>query len=116
MQFDISVASAQPEEDLVSLNRWLGNERDLVGCVTLVGSDPGEEELGGAWDTLAVAVGSGGLFTVVASSLQAWLGNRPRTKVTIKCGKNTVELDSGRADEVPELLKILMQDELGPQS
>ncbi|MEY9935903.1 hypothetical protein ABH932_002808 [Streptacidiphilus sp. MAP5-52] len=45
----------------------------------------GEQELGGgAVELLSVALGSGGVVSVLSSAISAWLGNRQRTiKITV---------------------------------
>ncbi|MFE3799788.1 hypothetical protein KHQ06_34230 [Nocardia tengchongensis] len=107
MELNITVVSGQPVEDLASLNQWLRRERDLAGALTLGRKAPSEQELGGAWDVLSVAVGSGGTFAVLAHSLEVWFRNRPTTTIRITRGANSVELNASSAKELPELLKVL---------
>ncbi|MFE3960270.1 hypothetical protein ACFXPS_39595 [Nocardia sp. NPDC059091] len=109
MQLDITVTSGRPVEDLASLGQWLRKERDLAGGVSLARKPPSEEELGGVWDVLSVAVGSGGTFAVLARSLEVWFRNRPRTTIKIKHGENSIEVDASGAKELPELLKVLVE-------
>ncbi|MFF3225386.1 hypothetical protein ACFYV7_21510 [Nocardia suismassiliense] len=113
MQLDITVTSGPAVDDLVSLSQWLRRERDLASKVTMTSRPPSEEELGGAWDMLSVAVGSGGTFAVLAMSLESWFRNRPKTTIRIKRGEDSIEVDAGRAKDLPELLKALMEAQAG---
>ncbi|WP_433664724.1 effector-associated constant component EACC1 [Nocardia sp. CA-128927] len=64
-------------------------------------------------DVLTVAIGSGGAFSVLAASFNAWLRSRPRTKITITRGGVTVELDSkdlGDAETIAELVTRAMSE------
>ncbi|MFE9575757.1 hypothetical protein ACFYO1_05180 [Nocardia sp. NPDC006044] len=113
MQLEVTVTSGRADEDLVSLSQWLRRERDLAGKITMVNRPPSEEELGGAWEMISVAVGSGGMFAAFATSLEAWFRNRPRTTIKIKHGNDSIEVDAGRAKDLPELLKALLEAQAG---
>jgi hypothetical protein len=59
-----------------SLLTWLRAEPDLRGRVHLAGSPPQPDSLGTVADVLTVAVGEGGVASVLASALIAWIRRR----------------------------------------
>ncbi|WP_433563212.1 effector-associated constant component EACC1 [Nocardia sp. CA-151230] len=80
----ISLDSARSVDDSLGLVEWLRNERGLHGRVQLNSNPPAEGELGGVIDLITVAMGSGGIATVLAGSLTSWLqSRRAHTKVRI---------------------------------
>ncbi|MFI5779246.1 hypothetical protein [Nocardia sp. NPDC051570] len=113
MQLDITVNSDQPVDDLISLSQWLRRESELASGVAMTRRTPSEEELGGAWDLVTVSLGSGGTVSVLAASLSAWFRNRPRTIIKIKRGEESLEIDTNRAKDLPELLRVLTCSEAG---
>src|SRR5688572_22998939 len=62
-----------------SLGDLLRDEPELAGRVHLRRGSIEANDMGGAWDALAIAVGSSGALTVLAASLRAWVA-QPRWK------------------------------------
>lgn len=114
MQFDITISSDRPVDDLISLSQWLRRERELAGSVTQVRHHPAEEELGGAIDAISVALGSGGAISAFVATLRVWLQNRPKTKIKIARGKYIIEVDTGRVKDLSSLLAQLNEINSGP--
>jgi hypothetical protein len=67
--------------ELIDLGKWLGEEDALRGRVRIVPKSISSTELGSLSDTLTVALGTGGMGTILASCLKNWLRTR-RTSVT----------------------------------
>ncbi len=105
MGVQLSVRSANTDADLVDLAEWLRNEREFRGCVRQVRGTIAEGELGGAFETISLGIASGGMGSVLAGSLTAWLQNRPRTTVKITRGDVTVEIDAGRVKDLDALVE-----------
>ncbi len=74
---------------------------------------PGEGELGGAFDLLAVALGSGGAGAALVRSLTVWLQTRrPDVVITVTSPTGSVTLDANRikdASVLPLLEQVLEQ-------
>jgi hypothetical protein len=97
----ISVAGGNPAVELESLSDWLRGEPPLAGRVRLTGPKPIAGELGSAVDVLTVAVGSGGVLSVLASSLRSWLSQPRRSDLRVRIHHvdgSTVEIDMDRID------------------
>jgi Effector Associated Constant Component 1 len=70
--------------DLESLEDWLRRERELAGRVMAAVGRPREGELGVPAEALIVAVSSGGVLSVLAGALKAWVSLPRRSDVRIK--------------------------------
>ena len=94
MDMNIGVTGPEAADGLRSLYAWLAGEEELRGRVRLVqaGAPPGT--LGPVTDSLAVALGPGGVSAAVAACLVAWLRQRS-SDVVVK-----VRGQDGRAVEV----------------
>ncbi|MES4891898.1 hypothetical protein [Streptomyces sp. NPDC096012] len=92
-----------------SLLDWLRHEDELRGRLRLESSSGGSGgEMGGLFDVLTVAVGSGGAGAVLARSLSTWLAHRHTdVKVTVKSSDGRcVEVDAHRVrDDLPGLMR-----------
>lgn len=75
----------------------------------MIRSKPGEAELGGAFELIAVAIGSGGLATVLAGSLTTWLQNRTKVRIRISRNGQTVEIDAYNVQNVADLIQRLTE-------
>ena len=95
VELEIRVVGQGGQADLAALNQWLASQRGLTGRVRLRQNTPGEQELGGAFELLTVALGSGGTMSVLAGALSAWLSSR-RSPSTIR-----ISLPGGGEVEVP---------------
>jgi hypothetical protein len=101
----IGVRDGNAVAELASLTEWLQIERDLAGQVRQIPGAVGPTDLGGALDTLSVAIGSGGIGVALAQSLTAWLRTRRSdVKLTITIDGRTVEIDAHRIADPTELI------------
>ena len=100
MDAQIRVVGEAGGAELAGLGRWLAAQRGLVGRVVQIQGDAGEQELsGGAVELLSVALGSGGVVSVLSSALSAWLGSRQQ-RVTITVDGTSAEFPAGTDPEV----------------
>jgi Effector Associated Constant Component 1 len=112
MRAEIRVSATDSIPEYSDLFDWLRGQRALAGVVSAVYATPGESELGGAFELLAVALGSGGTAVALVNALAAWLPTRrPDVKITITSDAGgRVEIDARRikdADAVPMLREVL---------
>ncbi|MEV5881583.1 hypothetical protein AB0L74_02445 [Streptomyces sp. NPDC052020] len=110
----IKVDSAETVADQVALVAWLQAERGLHGRVRVAHAAPAENELGAALDLLTVSLGSGGIATILAGSLSAWLQNRrsqTTIRITITRADRTLELETGDAAEAEDLIRRFLSDD-----
>ncbi|MFJ4624639.1 hypothetical protein [Streptomyces sp. NPDC088812] len=101
-------------DDRLALAEWLRHERGLQGCVRLTAAAPAESELGAALELLTVSLGSGGVATVLAGSLAAWLQSRrtPTTvRITITRADRTLELETGDIAEAEALIRRFLDED-----
>ena len=108
MEADLRVCGGDEAEELAGLWEWIRVERDLAGVVRPIWRAPGDGELGGALDVLAVALGSGGAVAALAGSLTAWLkARRPDVTVIITTarGSASVGVSNATTDQVLPLLQ-----------
>ncbi|MEW2088355.1 hypothetical protein AB0932_01430 [Streptomyces sp. NPDC006682] len=117
VEAQISVTEVDELKQLESLDSWLRLDSNFRGRTRLSGT-PSEGDLGTAVELLAVAIGSGGVISVLATSLSTWLQQPKKTDITLKVtGPNgtTVEIDAKRAtpQEVTELLNKALGAEEG---
>jgi acetyl esterase/lipase len=94
----IAVADGSPD-DLGSLYRWLRNE-------------DGTEEMGTAQDAIAVAMGSGGAFTILATALPVWLrqrrGSQIKLEVTVPAWGLRLVIEADKAEDADRLLRQVL--------
>lgn len=111
MQALVEVAGGNKVQDTVDLWNWLRAERGLAGAVEPIRTPPGEQELGGAVEVLAVALGSGGTGVVLARSMMTWLRTRRATvSITVKTKMGTVKVDTTNVnrEDVAGLLREVL--------
>lgn len=120
---DTTVIADAPDsaDQLRSLYEWLGNDDELRGRVSPQESPPVPGTLGPVLDALTIAAGPGGVATVFAASVIAWLRGR-RGDVSIKVTSPddwSVELNAQRVasldaralqEQVTELSTMLSED------
>ena len=107
--------------DFHSLYRWLRSNHVLAGLVHAIHNRPGEGELGGAWNTISVAVGSGGAVTALAQSLKTYFAQASNRRFTVRIkitdgAGESVELDAegigaGQLESVVESLASRLSKE-----
>lgn len=108
MELEIRVASDRSDDDLVALSQWLRRERGLGSAINLVRADQPDDALGGAWELLTAAIGSGGTFAVLAASLDSWLRTRRRpTTIRLTRGDNSIEIDENNVKDLKKLFDML---------
>lgn len=110
----LAVGGTGTPEDREDLFGWLRGRPELRAYVQPVQGPAVEGALGAsAMDLISVAIGSGGLLSVLAGSLQGWFAQaRPRRdgviiKITREGGKEEIEVHAGRAADVESLLRSL---------
>ncbi|MEU2588962.1 hypothetical protein ABZ612_40415 [Streptomyces avermitilis] len=99
-------------EGFTSLLQWLRTDRDLQGRVRARRGVLQQGELGGAFELISVAIGSGGIATAFVTSLGSWLSSR-RTEqsVSVTVDGKSVQITRNSttpADEA-ELLRLIKQ-------
>ncbi|MEV4314292.1 hypothetical protein [Actinocrispum sp. NPDC049592] len=105
----ISVDGGDEVQEFADLWNWLRTQRELVGAVREVRSEPGETDLGGVADVLMVALGSGGAGVVLAQSLTAWIRTRrPTITLKVKTPTKTIDLTASNID-AHDVLPLLDQ-------
>ncbi|MFJ5924367.1 hypothetical protein ACIQF6_17390 [Kitasatospora sp. NPDC092948] len=114
----ITVVDDRDRDALQSLFDWLRLEDELRGRLRLEASRsarPGE--MGALLDVLTVALGSGGVGAVLASSLSAWFSQRrAEVKVVLTRDGRSVEVDARVAkDELPGLMREIGRLVDGPE-
>jgi len=111
MDAQIRVSGGDEVEEFTDLWEWLSGERALTGTVQIVRLPPSDGELGGVFDMLSVALGSGGAGVVLARSLTAWLQTRrSNVAVTVATESGTVKVDARNlapGDVLPLLQQVL---------
>lgn len=111
MNAQIQLSGGDEISGILDLWEWLRGERGLAGAVQAIRQPPGDRELGGVVEMLAVALGSGGAGAVLARSLTAWLQTRrPDVTVTVKTQAGTVSVETRNLDRdqvLPVLERVL---------
>jgi hypothetical protein len=108
----IQVLRGDRVAELAALWEWLRSDRDLAGLVRPVRGPLGETDLGGAYDLLAVALGSGGAGVALARSLTTWLlTRRPSITITVSGphGSVTVAGEHLRDSDIMPLLSNVLE-------
>jgi hypothetical protein len=91
VEAEIQISQGDNVTEFAGLREWLHGERALSGLVRAPRRQPGETELGAAFDLLTVALGSGGVGVVLAKSLVTWLQTRrPTIAITVTTAKGSV--------------------------
>jgi hypothetical protein len=111
VEAEIRITRGGDIAQFASLWEWLRSERALTGTVRPIPEPPLDTELGGIYDLLAVALGSGGAGVALARSLTAWLQTRrPDVAISVTSPEGTVTVDARRVrdgDVMPLLKEVL---------
>lgn len=116
MSIRISLEDKGQTSELESLSDWLRREPRLSGRVSVTGPVPDATELGALVDAVVVAVGSGGMLSVLATSLSSWLSLPRKSSVRIRIqgeANRSVEIDADRVDA--ERIEALVREALGSE-
>ncbi|MGA5118623.1 MULTISPECIES: effector-associated constant component EACC1 [Streptomyces] len=111
----ITLDSADALDDHLALTEWLRHERGLQGRVHVAHATPVESELGATLELLTVSLSSGGIATVLASSLATWLQSRrspTKVRITITRADRTLEVETGDAAEAEVLIQRFLGDDV----
>jgi hypothetical protein len=112
---DIEVSGENGSAEFGGLWEWLRQERSLTGSVQARPKAAADGELGGAYEVLSVALGSGGAVVALANSLTTWLrSRRSDITVTVKTRAGSVSISSRQvrsADEITALLETALRHE-----
>jgi hypothetical protein len=110
VEAEIRIFQGDAVAEFASLWEWLRSERGLAGRLRAVPRESAETELGGGFELLAVALGSGGAVTTLARSLAAWLRTRrPDVKITVTSPSGSVTLEARQvrdSDVMPLLHEV----------
>lgn len=90
---DLGWVRVESGTEVGALGDWLRAEPELCGRVGRVVSPPAAGSLGGLGEVLVVAVGSGGVASVLASALVSWVRRRTgsaEVTVTLADGRSVV--------------------------
>lgn len=115
MQAVIGIDADDQPGEIMALAVWLQDEREFAGRVNIVLEPGGGQGLGGAFELLTVALGSGGMGAALAQSLAAWLASRRSdVKLTVTVDDRTVRLEAHRvADAEALIMQVLGEDDVG---
>lgn len=113
MDVQLRILEGDAVPALESLADWLSGEPDLSGRIRLAASGPRRGELGALTDAVVVSVGSGGVLSVLATSLKAWLMHPRRSDIRVvvqEKGNRKVEVDARRvtSEDVEKLLRSVL--------
>ncbi|MCX5358481.1 hypothetical protein OG864_07215 [Streptomyces sp. NBC_00124] len=108
MEAQIRVYGVDGQKQLESLDSWLRLDPNFRGCTRLVGS-PSDGDLGTGIELLTVAIGSGGVISVLVAALSTWLQQPRKPDIVLKVVGSTgvtVEIDAKRTtpEEAQKLL------------
>ncbi|BCB86582.1 effector-associated constant component EACC1 [Phytohabitans suffuscus] len=109
MDVELSSDGSTTTDDTISLANWLRRERALQGRVRMVRRPTSDTELGNAFELISVAIGAGGLATVLAGSLSTWLQNRTKVRVRISRNGQVTEIGADNVQNATELIQQLME-------
>jgi hypothetical protein len=111
VEAEIQISEGGTVAEFISLREWLRGERGLTGLVRAVPHQPAQTELGGAFELLVVALGSGGAGATLARSLITWLQTRrPGVKISVITRSGSVTLEASQvkdSDVMPLLHEVL---------
>jgi hypothetical protein len=113
IELQIRIEKTDAQEHLESLESWLRLDPNFRRKTNLHNA-PSEGDLGSAAELLAVAIGSGGAISVLATSLSTWLQHPRKSDIILKVmgpDGRTVEIDAKRAtpQQVNELLDNILE-------
>ena len=111
MQILIRLPGDSSGQQLSELRNWLLLEPQLRGRVTIIPKPADADRLGGAWDALAVALGSGGTGAALSGALSSWLSRRRQdTKIEIDRKNKKYTFTNVNSEVAREILKELESD------
>ncbi|MFE9454018.1 hypothetical protein [Streptomyces sp. NPDC006739] len=112
MEVEVRLGSADSVEEFTSLLQWLRGDRHLQGRVRARRMASQEQELGGAFELISVAIGSGGVASAFVTSLGSWLSSRrSEQSVSVTVGEKSVQItrNSTTPLDEAELLRLIKQ-------
>ncbi|AHH16645.1 hypothetical protein NONO_c18450 [Nocardia nova SH22a] len=99
-------------DELFGLVDWFDDDDELRGRVRRLSTPIRPGEMGGVTDVLVVALGTGGIASVLAQSLTAWFTHRRSDiTLTLSAGETQVTVDAKRVKtpEVAQALQALLE-------
>ncbi|MFF1711112.1 hypothetical protein [Streptomyces sp. NPDC058268] len=112
-EVQIRIDKDDAQKHLESLESWLRLDPSFRRK-TKLHDVPSEGDLGTSVELLTVAIGSGGVISVLATSLSTWIQQPRKSDIILKVARpngETVEIDAKRAtpQEVNELLNRALE-------
>ncbi|MDG4764044.1 hypothetical protein O7632_07985 [Solwaraspora sp. WMMD406] len=107
MDLSLTVHHDDAPQLVRDLRQWLAAEPELSGRVRLESAPPQRGELG-ILELLIVALGAGGVLSVLAESLQTWFAQPRRSDVRITvrtAAGDVIEIDAKRVKQVERLIE-----------
>lgn len=110
-EITLSVVGADSARQTAELVGWLRREPELRGRVAAIDAVPNPGEMGSLVELATVAVGSGGVLSVLATSLKAWFAQPRHSDIHIEIrspGGKSVTVDAQRVPDVAGLLQTVI--------
>jgi hypothetical protein len=111
MDAKIRVSGNDSVGEFAALWEWLKAERNVRAAIRPIRHVVEEGELGGAFDMLSVALGTGGMGVALAQSLSVWLrGRHADVSITVTSAAGTVTVDAHQVKDPLPLLREVLRD------
>ncbi|AVT29392.1 hypothetical protein C6361_07690 [Plantactinospora sp. BC1] len=109
---DLRVTVDGSLDEVLSLQRWLGEQDDFAGRTRLLRPDPGPGQMGAVLDTITIAAGGGGAVTALLGTMSVWMRHRgAKITATVKKGNRsvTINADRVRAADIAQLREMVAE-------
>ncbi|MEV5787750.1 hypothetical protein ACGFWD_44795 [Streptomyces sp. NPDC048448] len=110
MRADVYIGGERSEDELRSLQDWLGQEPAVrrAAALTLREKSAQPGSMGGVLDVLQLVTGNGWSAASFVLSVAAWRQTRPRApQVTIRRGNTEISISDGTDAELRQVLAVL---------
>ncbi|MFI6958500.1 hypothetical protein ACIBJI_34155 [Nocardia sp. NPDC050408] len=110
-ELTLSIIGADPGWHMGELVRWLRAEPELRGKITVTDAVPNPGDMGSLVELATVAVGGGGVLSVLATSLKTWFAQPRHSDIHIEVRNlsgRSVIVDAERVPDVAALLQAVL--------